>query len=62
MPKVHDVVDDLYSIEGTVPNPAKMPTGCKFHPRCPLADVECTKIHPMLEYVNETHAKRCIKV
>ncbi|WP_075617219.1 ABC transporter ATP-binding protein [Paenisporosarcina indica] len=62
IPKVHDVVDDLYSIEGTVPNPANMPSGCKFHPRCPLADIECTKIHPALEYVNEGHAKRCIKV
>lgn len=62
IPKVHEVVDDLYSIEGTVPNPANMPSGCKFHPRCPLADVECTKIHPELEYVNQGHAKRCIKV
>jgi oligopeptide/dipeptide ABC transporter ATP-binding protein len=62
IPKVHDVVDDLYSIDGTVPNPANMPSGCKFHPRCPLADIECTKVHPELEYVNEGHAKRCIKV
>jgi oligopeptide/dipeptide ABC transporter ATP-binding protein len=26
----------LESIPGAVPNPAKFPTGCKFHPRCPL--------------------------
>ena len=25
----------LETIPGTVPNPAKFPTGCKFHPRCP---------------------------
>lgn len=62
IPKIHDRVDDLYSIEGTVPNPANMPTGCKFHPRCPLGDIECTKIHPDLEFVSEKHAKRCIKV
>jgi oligopeptide/dipeptide ABC transporter ATP-binding protein len=62
IPKIHDVVENLYSIEGTVPNPANMPTGCKFHPRCPLADAECMKIHPELEYVSSTHAKRCIKV
>lgn len=62
IPKVHDVVDDLYSIEGTVPNPTNMPSGCKFHPRCPLADVECKRIHPDLVYVSEGHAKRCIKV
>ncbi len=26
----------LETIPGTVPNPAKFPPGCKFHPRCPL--------------------------
>ena len=62
IPKIHDVVDELISIEGTVPNPANMPSGCKFHPRCPLADAECTRIHPKLEYVNKFHAKRCLKV
>jgi len=25
----------LETIAGTVPNPARFPTGCKFHPRCP---------------------------
>ncbi|KAB2336736.1 ABC transporter ATP-binding protein [Cytobacillus depressus] len=62
IPKIHDVVDELYSIEGTVPNPAQMPSGCKFHPRCPFADAECLRIHPELEFVSEFHAKRCIKV
>lgn len=62
IPKIHDVVDELYSIEGTVPNPSDMPSGCKFFPRCPIGDIECTKIHPPLEYVSEDHAKRCIKV
>ncbi|TWT06787.1 ABC transporter ATP-binding protein [Planococcus sp. CPCC 101016] len=62
IPKIHDVVDELYSIEGTVPNPSNMPEGCKFHPRCPLGDIECTKVHPDLEYISEKHAKRCIKV
>lgn len=62
IPKIHDVVDELYSIEGTVPNPSDMPSGCKFFPRCPIGDIECTKIHPPLEYISEDHAKRCIKV
>lgn len=62
MPKVHDVVEKLYSIEGVVPNPAEMPTGCKFSPRCPLADEECVANHPKLEKISETHSKRCFKV
>lgn len=62
IPKIHDVVDELYSIEGTVPNPSDMPSGCKFYPRCPFGDSECTKVHPKLEYVSERHGHRCIKV
>ncbi|SIT72771.1 ABC transporter ATP-binding protein [Edaphobacillus lindanitolerans] len=62
MPKIHDVVDELYSIEGTVPSPLEMPTGCKFHPRCPLGDSECAKIHPSLESKEGDHLARCIKV
>ena len=28
-------------IEGEIPNPIDPPTGCAFHPRCPLADQQC---------------------
>lgn len=31
----------LASIPGTVPNPVRLPAGCKFHPRCPFAQTEC---------------------
>jgi oligopeptide/dipeptide ABC transporter ATP-binding protein len=62
MPQLNNVVSDLYSIDGTVPNPAQMPPGCKFAPRCPLADKSCTEVHPELDFVNSDHAKRCIKV
>ncbi|SEI90033.1 peptide/nickel transport system ATP-binding protein [Bhargavaea ginsengi] len=62
MPKIHDVVNELYSIEGTVPNPAEMPQGCKFHPRCPFGDEECVQTHPNLLNVKGDHAARCIKL
>lgn len=65
IPKIHRKkknTEDLYTIEGTVPNPSAMPTGCKFHPRCPLADEQCVQVHPELEYINSFHAKRCHKV
>ena len=35
VPKLGAHVDRLDTISGTVPNPARFPTGCKFHPRCP---------------------------
>src|SRR4051812_4090897 len=34
IPKLNANVDRLDTIPGTVPNPAKFPSGCKFHPRC----------------------------
>ena len=31
----------LIAIEGVVPNPFALPPGCRFSPRCPLADARC---------------------
>jgi oligopeptide/dipeptide ABC transporter ATP-binding protein len=62
MPKIQNVEENLRSIDGVVPNPTNMPAGCKFHPRCPLADEECVLNHPELEYTSKDHSKRCFKV
>jgi oligopeptide/dipeptide ABC transporter ATP-binding protein len=35
VPKLGNEAERLVSIPGTVPNPARFPSGCKFHPRCP---------------------------
>ncbi len=37
IPKLGVTTKRLDTIAGTVPNPAKFPGGCKFHPRCPLS-------------------------
>ncbi|MBM3327626.1 MAG: ABC transporter ATP-binding protein [Calditrichaeota bacterium] len=42
----------LHQIEGVVPNPLLFPSGCKFHPRCPLADDKCQKDEPELKILN----------
>jgi oligopeptide/dipeptide ABC transporter ATP-binding protein len=34
VPKLGDQRSRLEQIPGTVPNPARFPAGCKFHPRC----------------------------
>ena len=36
VPKLGAPEGRLESIPGAVPNPARFPAGCKFHPRCPL--------------------------
>ena len=34
MPRIGDHRDSLFVIDGVVPTPEAMPTGCRFHPRC----------------------------
>ncbi len=33
-------------LPGDVPDPASPPTGCRFHPRCPIAEDRCNRIDP----------------
>ena len=51
----------LEVIPGSVPNPAKFPTGCRFHPRCRESDKICKKVKPGLFEVKKQHLVRCLK-
>lgn len=53
--------DRLYVIEGTVPLLSQIPQGCRFAPRCPLADERCRASMPELTG-DESHRVRCHKV
>jgi peptide/nickel transport system ATP-binding protein len=46
IPSLDCEVDMLKPIPGCVPNPKALPTGCKFHPRCPIADALCAEKNP----------------
>src|SRR5712691_7533215 len=41
------------TIAGEVPSALAMPSGCRFHPRCPAAMSVCSQVEPMLQ-VNDT--------
>jgi oligopeptide/dipeptide ABC transporter ATP-binding protein len=58
LPKLGEVVDRLRVIPGTVPNPARFPVGCRFHPRCPVMIEKCLE-HPPLEPIVGDHFARC---
>ena len=49
----------LYSIPGTVPNPAYKPAGCPFHPRCIHAISTCNKEYPKMCDYGKGHRARC---
>jgi oligopeptide/dipeptide ABC transporter ATP-binding protein len=46
---------------GNPPDLARLPTGCRFHPRCPLAVERCTQVTPGLYEVDGTLV-RCLRL
>jgi len=49
----------LAAIEGSPPNMADLPAGCKFHPRCRFSIPRCMEAEPDLESVGDKHFARC---
>lgn len=46
-------------LEGEPADPAQLPTGCAFHPRCPRATALCRQQTPALEALEEGHSAAC---
>ena len=50
---------ELSAIQGTVPNPFRMPPGCKFEPRCPYAWERCQAEPDLIAIGNPDRRARC---
>lgn len=48
-------------LSGEVPDPAKLPTGCPFHPRCAYAEVRCQTEVPALRTLSDGHRAACLR-
>ncbi len=46
-------------LSGDVPSPIDPPSGCHFHPRCPIAVERCKKEEPVLRDVGGGHMVSC---
>ena len=46
-------------LKGDIPNPADAPTGCYFHPRCPIAIDKCSSVTPALKISGTNHLTSC---
>ncbi|MCU4743985.1 ABC transporter ATP-binding protein [Halobacteria archaeon AArc-m2/3/4] len=54
-------LDEITTVDGSAPDPVNIPSGCTFHPRCPVAGDRCEIEEPdMVEVDDETeHVASC---
>jgi len=47
-------------IKGDIPSPANPPSGCAFHPRCPIKEKQCETTVPELKEITPGHFSACL--
>jgi oligopeptide/dipeptide ABC transporter ATP-binding protein len=59
LPADPDAPREEIVLSGEVPSPIDPPTGCAFHPRCPSAMPECSRVTPTLRAMTRDHQVSC---
>jgi oligopeptide/dipeptide ABC transporter ATP-binding protein len=59
-PDVEQVRDSLVPIPGSPPSLISPPSGCRFHPRCGFAELDCTEQMPELRLLPGGRSTRCL--
>ncbi|MGM9520971.1 MAG: ABC transporter ATP-binding protein [Oscillospiraceae bacterium] len=62
IPKLDGDEEFLHPVNGQPPNPANLPTGCKFHPRCEYCTKECETTEVGLTEITPGHFCRCMNL
>ena len=62
LPQLDSTEPRLKPINGLMPDPANLPSGCKFHDRCPYATEECKAKIPDNREITPGHFVKCLKV
>jgi len=52
-------IDSIIALEGEVPSAINIPSGCRFHTRCPVALEICHKKEPPVIKLSEEHETTC---
>lgn len=59
IPDLSVKTERLHPIPGLMPDPAELPEGCKFHPRCPKCMQECLEREPEAYRLSDSHMIKC---
>jgi oligopeptide transport system ATP-binding protein len=59
IPRLDNVPARLGSIAGVMPGLRDIPSGCRFHPRCPLSESRCALEEPALRTLADDHLVAC---
>ncbi len=60
IPSLDEDVERLNPIKGLMPEPTDLPSGCRFHPRCPYAEAKCSEMDPKSVEVGAEHRVKCL--
>jgi len=58
-PSLHERRSERIRLRGEPPDPARPPSGCRFHPRCPIAQPRCAEDEPQLQEWLPDHEASC---
>ncbi|MCL2617345.1 MAG: ABC transporter ATP-binding protein [Defluviitaleaceae bacterium] len=61
IPDIEKDEERLKPIQGYMPDPTSLPTGCPFHPRCEKATPRCSQEIPVYTPVGGTHFVKCLQ-
>jgi oligopeptide transport system ATP-binding protein len=63
VPRLDDEIRDaLVPISGLPPDLSALPSGCPFHPRCPVSHAQCKVDYPPQVHVSTSHYAACWNV
>lgn len=59
VPNLETPLSEMRPIDGSSPDPVDVPSGCSYHPRCPLATEQCRSVDPPYHDVSDDHQTAC---